>query len=218
MEWYSLCHDVLGAVVEVASGMPFSEYLQKTIFDPLEMKDIGFRPTREQRARMSALYLQEGAASSPKLVPTENIYALSDEYESGGAGLFSSVDDYAKLLSALSLGGTAKNGYRLLKPETVAMMGENRLSEKARNDFVTTRLYGYGWGLCGRAHMDPLVSLSPTGVGEFGWDGAAGAFALADPKNHVAMFFGSHVRGVQYLYHKVHFKLVDLAYQAMGLA
>ena len=214
---YSLCHDVLGAVVEVVSGMPFSKYLQENIFDPLEMKDIGFRPTEAQWARFSAAYQQNGTCEPPTLRDKLNCYALSDSFESGGAGLFSSVDDYAKLMTALSLGGTAKNGYRVLKPETVAMLGENRLSVTAQNDFVTTRLYGYGWGLCGRAHVNPTVSLSPTGVGEFGWDGAAGALALADPKNEVALFFCTHVRSCMYLYHKIHWRIIDMVYDTLGL-
>ena len=214
---YSLCHDVLAAVVEVASGMPFSQYLQQNIFDPLGMKDIGFRPTEEQEKRFSAMYLGQTACSPPSPTSNKNPYALTDLFESGGAGLFSSVDEYAKLLTALSLGGTAKNGYRVLKPETVAMLGENHLPLAAQNDFVTTRLYGYGWGLCGRAHMDPTVSLSPTAVGEFGWDGAAGAFALVDPTNQVAVYFGSHVRARAYLYHKIHFKLLDLIYEGLEL-
>ena len=54
---YSLCHDVLGAIVEVVSGMSFGDYLQKNIFDPLEMEDIGFRPTEEQKKRFSAMYI-----------------------------------------------------------------------------------------------------------------------------------------------------------------
>ncbi len=212
---YSLCHDVLAAVVEVASGMPFSRYLQENIFDPLGMKDIGFRPNEAQKRRFSAQYIMADAPRTATRVACANNYILSENYESGGAGLFSSVDDYMKMLTVLACGGKTEEGYVLLTPESIAMMGENRLAPEALNDFVTTRLYGYGWGLCGRAHMDPAVSLSPTAVGEFGWDGAAGAFALVDSTNRIAVYFGTHVCGFTYLYHKIHFKLLDLIYEGL---
>jgi len=155
---YSLCHDVLAAVVEVASGMRFSEYLEKNVFAPLGIKEMGFRPSEEQAARLAAMYT--AVNGFPKAVSRTNYnnYAFTPDYDSGGAGLFASVDEYIKILTALSLGGTAKNGYRLLRPETVRMMGEGRLPESAQKDFFADRLYGYSWGLCGRAHVNPDFS------------------------------------------------------------
>ena len=212
---YSLCHDVLAAVVEIASGMRFSEYLKKNIFEPLGMKDIGFRPNEEQKSRFSALYSHRGGIHSCVNIPLINRYSLSEPYESGGAGLFSTVDEYMKLITALSLGGTAKNGYRVLSEESVRMMGENRLCGDALNDFVTTRLYGYGWGLCGRVHINPTMSLARSPIGEFGWDGAAGAFVMVDPINHVSIYLGTHVINALYVYHTIHPKIKDMVYEAL---
>ena len=212
---YSLCHDVLGAVVEVASGMKLSDYMQKNIFDPLDMKDIGFHPNEEQKSRFSALYSHRAGIHSCIKVPLVNRFVFSDEYESGGAGLFSTVDEYMKLITALSLGGTAKNGYRVLSEESVRMMGENRLCDDALHDLVTTRLYGYGWGLCGRAHINPTMSLGRSPIGEFGWDGAAGAFVMVDPVNHIALYLGTHVINALYVYHAIHHRVKDMVYEAL---
>lgn len=213
---YSLCHDVLAAVVEVASGMRFADYVDKYIIKPLGMTDTGFRPTEEQASRLSAMYNYHSGLN--KAVPTESTnkyYSLTPNYDSGGAGLFSTVSDYLKMLTAVALGGTSKDGYQLLKPETVEMMGKNFLCDDARKDFTTTRYPGYGWGLCGRAHLDPVVSLSKSSVGEFGWDGAAGALSVIDPTKQIAIYLGTHVKGCQYLYHQIHPRIINMVIEAI---
>ena len=75
---------------------------------------------------------------------------------------------------------------------------------------------GYGWGLCGRAHVDPVVSLSRSSVGEFGWDGAAGALSLMDPEKQIALYLGTHVKGCQYIYHRVHPEIINMVYEMLG--
>ena len=212
---YSLCHDVLGAVVEIASGMKLSEYLQKNVFDPLGMKDIGFRPSEEQKKRFSAQYNYHNGSNYSTPVPTGNPYAFTPDYDSGGAGLFSTVDEYMKMITVLANGGTTKDGYVLLRPESIEMMGKNLLNEAGRSSFVGGRRYGYGWGLCGRAHIDPTVSFMKSSVGEFGWDGAAGAFCMVDPKKNIALYFGTHLFGFGYGYDRLHWKLLNLAIEAI---
>ncbi len=212
---YSLCHDVLGAVVEAASGMRLGEYLGANIFEPLGMTDTGFHPTPAQRARLCAMYSFDRGTGTSRPVPADNEDTLTGRYDSGGGGLFSSVDDYMRFVTALALGGTAKGGARLLRPETVAQMEVNRLGPAPLQDFVTTRLYGYGWGLCGRVHMRPAYSLSRSPAGEFGWDGAAGAFAMIDRKNRLALYFAMHVRGCSYAYHVLHPLIRNLVYKGL---
>lgn len=212
---YSLCHDVLGAVVEIASGMKLSEYLQKNIFDPLGMKDIGFRPNEEQKKRFSAQYNYHNGSNYSTPVPTGNPYAFTPDYDSGGAGLFSTVDEYMKMITVLANGGTTKDGYVLLRPESIEMMGKDLLNDIGRNNFVNRSRYGYGWGLCGRAHVDPTVSFVKSSVGEFGWDGAAGAFCMVDPKKNIALYFGTHLFGFGYGYDRLHWKLLNLAIEAI---
>lgn len=213
---YSLSHDVLAAVVEVASGMRFGDYLSEIIFKPLGIRDMGFRPSDEQRARFSAMYHYQSGEGRSVEKPLSNAYILSDEYESGGAGLFATVDEYIKIITVIACGGTTENGYTLLRPETIAMMRENRLCSDAWNDLAERRLFGYGWGLCGRVHVDPVRSRSLSPVGEFGWDGAAGAFVLIDPDNRVAIYYGQHIMNCRYVYYMAHSELRNLVYKALG--
>lgn len=214
---YSLCHDVLGAVVEIVSEMKFSEYLNEIMFKPLGMKDIGFFPTEEQKSRISTLYKYRNGIG--KAVPVAEYLRsnISDSYESGGGGLFSTVDEYMKVITVIACGGTTKDGYTLLKPETIELMKTNRLCDAALDDFVNRRMFGYGWGLCGRVHIDPVRSNSRTPVGEFGWDGAAGAFVLMDTENRIALYYGQHIMNCGIAAYSVHHTVKNMVYEALGI-
>ena len=97
--------------------MKFSEYTDKYIFKPLGMTNTGFRPTEEQKKRFSAMYNYHGGVNKAILTECTNSYAFSDTYDSGGAGLYSTVDGYLKPVTAIALGGTTKDGYHLLSRE-----------------------------------------------------------------------------------------------------
>ncbi len=213
---YSLCHDVLAAVVEVASGMRFSEYLERYIFKPLGIADMGFRPTEEQKSRFSAMYEFGNSTGLPKHIPTGNMYILTPDYDSGGAGLFATAEEYMKIISVVANGGVTDNGYVLIQPEMIKLMQQNRLCPEALDDFIMHRFFGYGFGLCGRAHIDPVRSLSRSAKGEFGWDGAASAYALIDPENRVAIYFTTHTMGAHYSYYASHPAMRDIVYEALS--
>ena len=212
---YSLCHDVLSAIVEVVEGMRFSEYLDQFLFRPLGIKDMGFHPNEEQKSRFCDMYTFHCGTMTATLRECKTEYCLCDHYDSGGAGLFASVDEYIKIITAIANGGKAANGYQILKPETIELMQHNRLCDDALNDFVSGMLFGYGWGLCGRVHMNPTVSLSPSPVGEFGWDGAASAFVIVDPINHVAVYFGTHLHNCGYAGRVIHPNIRRLVYEGL---
>lgn len=214
---YSLCHDALGAVISVVSGMSLSEYLKKNVWLPLGMEDTGFTPSEEQLSRIADMYIFDHSTGSAIIQPRFTRTHPNPNYESGGGGVFSSAGDYSKLMNALSLGGVSPEGRRILKQETVEMMEVNRLNEQCRKDLWNVRLFGYGWGLCGRVHMNQEYSLSRSSVGEFGWDGAAAAYGLADRKKGVSMFFATHVRGCDYMYCWVHPLLRNMVYDALEL-
>lgn len=211
---YSYCHDVLGAVVAKIADMPLSEYLRRNLWLPLGMTDTGFTPNAEQSARFADMYTFDSlnGTSEPMECPVRAYD--NPNYDSGGGGVFSSTGDYIKLMTALALGGVSAEGHRILKPETVQMMEVNRLSDDCRKD-LWDRLCGFGWGLCGRVHMNPAYSMSRSSVGEFGWDGAAAAFALADRCKGVAMYLGTHVRNCNYCYRWLHPRLRDAVYAAI---
>ena len=192
---YSLCHDVLGALVEVWSGQSLGEYMKENIFAPLGMKDTFFDVPRDEKrlSRMAARYSK--AHGKLHRMPLVCDFNLSPEYQSGGAGLTSSAEDYAVFLDAMACGGIGRNGARILSSATVEMMGTNHLKDKALEDF--DRLYrpGYGYGLGVRVHMDKAKSGSLSPLGEFGWDGAGGAFSMVDPTNKLSMVYFQHMHG-----------------------
>ena len=99
---YSLCHDVLGAVIEVASGMKFEEYVKKNIFDVLGMKDSTFLLPMERLDEVAEHYVFD--EEKKRAVPRSKMpdYRLGSEYASGGAGCVSTVNDYIKFLEGMS--------------------------------------------------------------------------------------------------------------------
>ena len=215
---YSLCHDLLGAVIEVASGMTLGAYMKKVIFDPLGMQETGFDWDEPRVKRLADLFRFEPGTGTSVEIPNVDDH-ICPGFESGGGGLIGSVNDYILLLDTLANEGLTPDGYRLLKPETIAMMEVNRLSPDPLRDFVggMNRLFGYGWGLCGRVHINPAYSYGRSSVGEFGWDSATGMYALVDRKKHVSLFYSMHMHGCNFAYHVIHPKIRDLAYEALDL-
>lgn len=189
---YSLCHDVLGALVEVWSGKKFGDYMRENIFKPLGMKNTFFG-LPEDISKMPSLYSNYN--DNFKKDPLRCAYTLTDDYQSGGAGLTSNTEDYALFLDAVACGGVGKTGNRILKEETVKLWGTNQLSGAAAEDFDQMRR-GYGYGLGVRTHIDPERSGTLSPVGEFGWDGAAGAFSMVDPINHISLTYFQNVLGL----------------------
>lgn len=196
---YSLCHDVLGALIEKWSGLSLGSYMHTHIFAPLGMTDSFFGIPKDKQ-RLAQLYrFDEERRVQPAVL--ENPYNLTDRYESGGAGLTSTTADYAVFLDALACDGMSKNGYRLLQPSSVALMSQNHLSGQALEDFHALHPgYGYGFGV--RTHMDSSESGSLSPIGEFGWDGAAGAFSLVDRENKLSVSYFQHVHETGYAFQR----------------
>ncbi len=214
---YSLCHDVLGAIIEVVSGEKLSDYMRKHIWDALGLKDTGFTLTEDKKSRFAKQYTYDAdtQTSHPFEDGDENCYQLTPNYESGGAGLLSSVNDYILLSDALACGGAGATGEHIMKPETVDLMRTNQQSGACMDDFSNNfRRRGYGYGLGVRTLLDASVAKSP--VGEFGWDGAACAYTLIDPKNRLSAFFGMQVRGCGYGYDVIHPTLRDMIYDSLN--
>lgn len=216
---YGLCHDVLAAVIEVASGMKFSEYLNKYIFDPLGMKSMCFHPTEEQIENdMSDLYYHDRGLFKAVKKDKNNDFVLSPRYESGGAGLCGRAEDYAKFAGAMANSGVSSDGYRLLKADTVNMMKSVQLTEPVQRAYMfTVGKPGYSYGLGVRTHVNKLISMSRSPLGEFGWCGAASSYTMIDTDNKLAIFFAAHVVGCPYAEQTVQPHLRDLTYDALGL-
>ena len=212
---YSLAHDVLAAVLEVIAGKTYYEILKEELFEPLGMKEIGFAPTAAQLERFSTRYIYDNelyrCTPSPRDI-SECDYRLSNNYESGGAGLFCTLDEYMKLVEALSLGGTAKNGYKVLSIDTINLMRTNRQTEKE----TPKMKLGYGYGLGVRTMMDKKVSKSLSSIGEFGWDGAACSCCIIDPDKQIGVVFTTHIRNCGIYYGNVFPYLRNMVYKCLG--
>ncbi len=215
---YGLSQDVLGAIIEKLTGMHLGEWLDQILFTPLGMKDTGFHPDEARQARMVAAYFYDNERNVATLMPPGegNMFLFS---ELGSGGLVSSVEDYSLLMDMIAHEGVGANGAVLFRPETIRLCRENLLEGEALLDFRRwqTVLYGYGWGLCGRVHMNQAVSQSRSAVGEFGWNGASATYAMADTANRVSIYVGMQVMGCNYAYNVIHHRIRDLAYEAMGL-
>ena len=212
---YSLCHDILGGVIEVASGMKFGEYMKAVIFDPLGMKDTTFHVTEEQYNRISEMNRCDQKTWRPTPIGRGDLYGISHNYESGGGGLTSSADDYIRLGAALANKGTALNGYQLLKPETVEMFRTPQLDPVRHMDMMRAFPYmpGYSYGLGVRTFINN--SNSTAAKGHFGWDGAGGFLIYVDPDNNMTFVFAESVLGSTPSALIVHNKLRDMVYLCM---
>ena len=212
---YSMCHDVLAAVIEVATNQKFSGYMEKNIWQPLGMTDTGFHFPKEKRHRLVALYECDQPGSYYPYTK-ENEFNLTDQYESGGAGLYSTVNDYARFADAMANGGVGITGKQILKPETIDLMRTEQMSNFTMDTrFGCTAGPGYGYGLGVRTLIDN--SYSKSSLGEFGWDGAAGSYVMIDPKYGLSIFFAMHVRNWPALIGCGHAPIRDLTYEVLGL-
>ncbi len=231
---YSLSHDVVGAIIEVVSGMKLGEYFKKNIFEPLGMNDTTFAAPLTENDRLAAQYVlaempgkgspaQNGlplaidgsgnVVGAVKHVRPHNIYCLSESYESGGAGLMSSTADYAKLADTLACGGVSSNGTVILTPASIDTMRTNLLGPASLQDFKnTTSNVGYGYGVGVMTLLDPSFSASPATKGFFGWNGAAGSAIMMDPSTKRSFVFTMHVLGCEFAYAEIHPHLRDLMY------
>ncbi|HKM04179.1 MAG TPA: serine hydrolase domain-containing protein [Lachnospiraceae bacterium] len=214
---YSLAHDILAAVVEVISGMKFSDYLKKNIFEPLEIKDFYFHWDSELEKRICAIYM--GVWGTDDIKPDDgfmsNGFKITNNYESGGAGLAGSVDAYSMFADALCNDGVGANGKRILGSEMIALFTIEYTQGQMQTDFEFTGKIGYGYGLGVRVLRDGTASKTP--IGEFGWDGAAGAYVVIDPFNHISIFYTQHIVGYPKVYSDIHPMIRDLSYEAMEL-
>ncbi len=194
---YSFCHDVLGAIEEVVSGKRFGEYLHDEIFAPLGMDTTSFVLSEEMKKHRSEPYTYDSEKKQLVKGSDGSYFKLNKIYESGGAGIYTTVNDYIKFADALACGGTAYNGYKLLKPETVKMFGSNQLKGTPLEDFQNqTGHLGHGYGLGVSVLLDPAPRHFKCPVGTFGWGGAAGTRAFIVPSENVSIFYAQEVENV----------------------
>ena len=186
---YSHSTDVLGRVVEVASGLPLDQFFRERIFGPLGMVDTDFFVPEDKLSRLMACYNRD--ATTGEVTQSDGAGAESRAYRAqppllnAGGGLVSTPRDYLRFCQCLLNGGRLDDA-RLLSPKTVEFMTLNHLpgggTIKSMGDktFSEARMDGNGFGLGGSVVVDVAETLSPGSLGTFSWGGLANTFFWID--------------------------------------
>ena len=211
--YYGSSIDLLGLLMARIEGASLGEVLNRRIFDPLGMKDTSFLVPREKRARRAAAYGFDEEGRLTKRVTRSGVFVSERPedmaYESGGAGLWSTLDDYLSF-ARLFLGDGKVDGVRLLGPETLAAMMTNQLTDSQRANSVLLGQKpfsvgrGFGLGVSVVLETDKADFMRRGGVGTVSWPGAFGGWWQADPKDGSVLIFLAH-------------NMVDLAQMARGI-
>lgn len=171
---YSVSADVLGRVIEVASGQSLDQFFRKRIFEPLGMKDTFFNVPQEKQSRLAQMYAPNarGGLRPALRIRSRRFVDPANRFYSGGGGLCSTASDYMRFCRMLLNEGQL-DGTRILRPETVRLMHTNQLGAGIQH------LPGFRFGLGFRIDKD----------GVYGWGGAAGTRFWIDPKNKLVTIY-----------------------------
>jgi CubicO group peptidase (beta-lactamase class C family) len=199
---YSHATDLLGLLLARMEDAPLGEVMLRRLFEPLGMNDTGFAVSASRRHRRAKLYgfdddglLAERATGPGGAFMAERPAGMT--FESGGQGLWSTVDDYLAF-ARLFQGEGAVDGVRILAPETMALMSTNRLTDAQR---ASARMFGmptfaaHGFGLGVAVVLNPAKAASTLcsgGIGTVGWPGAYGGWWQVDPVERSIMIFLAH--------------------------
>ncbi len=185
---YGTSADILGAVVEVVSGMRFGEFLKKNFFEPLGMIDTDFSVTASKRDRLTKVYEQTETGLVEYNGSHLGICSHMDadiQFESGGAGLVSTITDYAHFTQMLLHNGTYQ-GQSYLSPQTVHYMTNCRLYPHQQVSMMGwDSLAGYSYSNLMRIMTDPSLAVINASMGEYGWDGWLGPYFSNMPKEEM---------------------------------
>ncbi len=215
---YSLCLDVIGAIIEVVSGKTFRDYLRENIFDPLGMAHTDFwTDSAKAPENLAAQYMYDPCSAQVVRISDGNDMVVSSNFYSGGAGIVSCGEDLLRFCDALSCGGADGRGSRILRPETIDLMRSEQLpSFDVASSFSCTCGPDYGYALGVRTRVAMNIG-APSALGEFGWDGAAGADMSMDPTNRVSFVYMQHVRNWPPMLGTIHLQVRDILYPLLGL-
>jgi CubicO group peptidase (beta-lactamase class C family) len=180
---YSHSTDVLGRIIEIVSGQTLGAFLEERILRPLGMVDTGFFAPPEKHERLAEPFPKDPDTGAPvTLIETR----VAPTFESGGGGLVSTIDDYARFLHMLYHGGTL-DGVRILGRKTLGFMASDHLGPDVAigSDLLPP---GHGFGLGFAVRLENGRAATPGTVGEFYWGGIAGtAFWIAPAEELVAL-------------------------------
>ncbi|HET6897232.1 MAG TPA: serine hydrolase domain-containing protein [Vicinamibacteria bacterium] len=200
---YGSSTDLLGFLIARLEGVPLGTLLARRVFEPLGMRDTGFFVPAEKRHRRAGLSGFDSDGHLTPLAAAPGRQALEERpadmsFESGGQGLWSTIDDYLSIAREL-IGDGVRGGAPILRPETRALMTSNQLTPEQR---AAARLFGqslfaegHGYGMGVAVVMEPEkadVLRCRGGIGTVGWPGAYGSWWQADPNDGTVLIFMAH--------------------------
>lgn len=203
---YSRSTDVLGAVLEVVSGLTLGELLRQRIFEPLGLHDTGFHVPPEKQQRIAQAF-----ATDPDSGATVNLIDVREPPagESGGGGLVSTAADYARFLQ-LMLNGGQLEGVRLVSRQTLAWMTADHLgSIGIEGDLLAP---GHGFGLGVAVRTAPGLAPTPGSVGMYHWSGIGGTTFFVDPQEDLFVILLTQAPGQRIYYRNL---LRSMVYAAL---
>lgn len=197
---YGASADILGGVIEAASGMRFGKFLQKEIFEPLNMTETGFSVSECDEKRLLPFYSRSGPNRTLKPSSELDLYWMNNAanfaqpmFESGGAGLYSTTRDYMHFARMLLNKGSYKKE-RIISKKTIEFMAQDNLTDAQKKWVFFDNMYGYGYGNFLRV-MTHLPTASSNGsIGEYGWDGLPGTYFFIDPKEDLLMVYMQQIK------------------------
>jgi CubicO group peptidase (beta-lactamase class C family) len=183
---FGLSSDVLGRVIEVAGGMPLSQFLKSRLLDPLRMKDTGFQVAEPARqARLAEPMPDDRVIGIDAVLGNPRIARRG---ESAGSGMVSTAADYARFALMLRNGG-ALDGRRILGPRTVEFMTSDHLGTAIARTAAFLPGPGHGYGLGFAVRTATGESSAPGAPGEYSGEGSAGPLFWVDPRNDLIVVF-----------------------------
>ena len=184
---YSTCADVLGAVIEVVSGKRYGDFLREELFEPLGMVDTAFWVPEDKRERFVTCYKRTPEGLRPWLDMNLacGVYDRDPAFESGGAGLVSTLEDYSHFADMLLNKGEYQ-GKRILSPASVEFMTAPQLTQNVRRDLWDS-LDGYNYGKLMRICDEPERMAGLAVRGEYGWDGWLGSYFCNMPDQGITI-------------------------------
>ena len=188
---YGLSADVLGAVAEVVTGKRYGDFLREEIFEPLEMADTGFYVPENKLERFAQNYIWNEEKGELEIFSDCNLgeyYGADVSFESGGAGLVSTMEDYSHFARMLLQGGVY-NGIRILGEKTVQFVHQDRLSPEQKGALNWDSNLGCGYGCLMRVLTDQGAAGTIGSQGEYGWDGWTGNYVTIDPADDMIILY-----------------------------
>ena len=217
---YSYATDMQGRLIEALSGMPFDQYLQQHLFDPLGMVDTSFTVPADKADRLANNYARPKGPLVPFDKAETSDYLKDRTFKSGGGGLVSTLPDYMRFGQMLANKGEL-DGTRILGRKTVEYATQNHLpggrdmEGMGAGGFSESAFAGIGFCLLGSVCIDPVASPNMQSKGDYGWGGAAGTRFWVDPEEDLMCVFmtqfmpGGRYPVQEYLRHLVMQAIID---------